>query len=298
MSGLTLGANTFSYIYRRAMLDTVRHLATFGYREFEILVSQPHFWAADLGPAERRDIPKMLSHEGLRITSVNLPGIDNNLVSSTREMRAFTVDVLCDLIDLCGDWRIPYCILVPGRTMPLWPIPKPQLTEWFAAGMTTLANRAGAQGVTLLVENVPNTWIPRAADVMEVLDALGRDDVGVIYDVANAPFAGEDPREGLREVRSRLRLVHLSDTPRDAWRHDPVGTGDVPFAEILAILRDVGYRGTCMLELITADPDFHFVDSRAKLVAMGWDDFAQTPAGPDPANRTSLRATPTLTPRG
>lgn len=273
MSGLALGANTFSYIYRRSMLDCVLHLATMGYREFEILVSQPHFWPTSFSSAERRSIPAQLADQGAHITSVNIPGIDNNIVSSTREMREFTITVLSNLIDLCGEWEIPFCILVPGRTMPLWPIPRGQLTEWFVEGMNTLADRASDLGVTMLIENVPNTWIPRAEDVMQALDALGRSDVGVIYDVANAPFAGEDPCHGVRVVKDRLRLVHLSDTRSNAWRHDPVGMGDVAFAQFNRILREIGYDGLSMLELVTEDPDFHFIDSHRKLVAMGWDDF-------------------------
>ena len=270
MNVLALGANTFSYIYKRGMLDCVQHLGKLGYHEFEILVAQPHFWATDLSAEERRDIPKRLADDGLHITSVNIPGIDNNIVSATREMRAFTVDVLSNLIDVCGDWHIPYCILVPGRTMPLWPIPKDQLTEWFIEGMTTLAKRASNQGVTMLIENVPNTWIPRAEDIMMALDALGRNDVGVIYDVANAPFAGEDPCAGVQIVKERLKLVHLSDTYKNVWRHDPIGMGDVAFAKFNETLRDIGYDGISMLELITDDPDFYFVDSRNKLGEMGW----------------------------
>lgn len=273
MSGLTLGANTFSYVYKLGVLDCLRHLGKMGYREFEVLVTQPHFWATDFSTDERRDIPRQIADEGLHITSVNIPGIDNNIVSSTREMREFTINILFDLVDICGDWKIPYCILVPGRTIPLFPIPKEQLTEWFVEGMSKLADRASDQGVTILIENVPNTWIPRAENVMEALDALGLDDVGVIYDVANAPYAGEDPREGVKIVKDRLKLVHLSDTHKNTWRHDPIGMGDVPFADFNQVLRDLNYDGISMLEIITDDPDFHFIDSHKQLVEMGWDDF-------------------------
>jgi len=273
MSGLRLGANTFSYIYQRAALDSLLHLGQMGYQDFELLVAQPHFWATDISAADRRDIPQKLKDEGLHITSVNIPGIDNNIVSSTREMRDFTVDVLSNLVDLCGDWNIPYCILVPGRTMPLWPIPNDQLTEWFIEGMNKLADRATDQGVTMLIENVPNTWIPRAENVMAALDALGRDDVGTIYDVANAPFAGEDPCEGVKIVKDRLKLVHLSDTHKNTWRHDPIGMGNVDFAKFYTTLNDIGYEGISMLELVTDNPDFHFVDGQQKLAEIGWSEF-------------------------
>ena len=273
MSGMTLGANTFSYVYKSGVLNCLQHMGAMGYREFEILVTQPHFWATDFSANERSDIPKKLADEGLHVTSVNIPGIDNNIVSGTREMREFTIKVLSDLVDICGDWNIPYCIFVPGRTIPLFPLPKGQLTEWFVEGMTILAQRASNQGVTMLIENVPNTWIPRAENVMEAINAVGRDDIGVIYDVANAPFAGEDPCEGVKIVKDRLKLVHLSDSNKNAWRHDPVGMGDVAFGEFRKVLEDIGYDGISMLEIITEDPDFHFIDSHKKLVEMGWDDF-------------------------
>tara|TARA_B110000046_G_scaffold35336_1_gene38550 strand:- start:135 stop:962 length:828 start_codon:yes stop_codon:yes gene_type:complete len=273
MSVLTLGANTFSYVYKRGVLDTLQHLGSMGYREFEILVTQPHFWATDFTANERRDTPIKLADQGLHITSVNIPGIDNNIVSGTREMREFTIKVLSDLVDICGDWKIPYCIFVPGRTIPLFPIPKEQLMEWFVEGMITLANRASDQGVTMLIENVPNTWIPRAENVMEALNAVGRDDIGVIYDVANAPFAGENPCEGVRIVQDRLKLVHLSDTHKNTWRHDPIGMGDVAFSDFNQVLKEIGYDGISMLEIITDDPDFHFKDSHKKLVQMGWSNF-------------------------
>lgn len=273
MGNLRLGANTFSYVYKKGVLDCLQHMGKMGFREFEILVTQPHFWATDFTSDERRDIPKKLADEGLHITSVNIPGLDNNIVSGTREMRQFTIKVLSDLIDICGDWNIPYCIFVPGRTIPLFPIPKEQLTEWFVEGMTELAQRASDQGVTMLIENVPNTWIPRAENVMEAIDAVGRDDIGVIYDVANAPFAGEDPCEGVKIVKDRLKLVHLSDTHKNTWRHDPVGMGDVAFADFNKVLQEIGYEGLSMIEIITDDPDFHFPESHRKLVDMGWAGF-------------------------
>jgi len=251
----------------------LKHMGEMGFREFEILAIQPHFWASYFSLEERRDIPKVLANNGLNVTSVNIPGIDNNIVSGTREMREFTNKVLSDLVDICGDWQIPYCIFVPGRTMPLLPNPKEQLMEWFVEGITALAQRASDQGVTILIENVPNTWIPRAANIMEAIDAVGRNDIGVVYDVANAPFAGEDPCEGVKIVKDRLKLVHLSDTHKNTWRHDPIGMGEIAFADFKTVLDELGFEGISMIEIITEDPDLHYVQGHKKLVEMGWNSF-------------------------
>ena len=64
--------------------------------------------------------------------------------------------------------------------------------------------------------------------------------------------------------------MHLSDTPREVYRHDPIGGGAVDFAALPPVLDEVGYRSPAALELITLDPDRDIPDSVDRLVALGW----------------------------
>ena len=64
--------------------------------------------------------------------------------------------------------------------------------------------------------------------------------------------------------------MHLSDTGRQHYRHDPVGRGDVPFAAIPEMLADVGYRRRPMLEIISETGDADILDSAARLAALGF----------------------------
>ena len=73
-------------------------------------------------------------------------------------------------------------------------------------------------------------------------------------DFANAHFIGEDIAAGLRRVQPRLSLVHVSDTTRAVYRHDPLGQGDLPLAGLPEVLAEVGYRERIMLEVISATP--------------------------------------------
>ena len=93
----------------------------------------------------------------------------------------------------------------------------------------------------------------------------------MIYDVANAVFSGEDPAEWLPKAKKRLRLVHLSDTPTDRWRHDPVGTGDVDFKDVAETLRAIGYDGPSMLEIVSPTPDRDIAESQRLLAQWGWE---------------------------
>ena len=76
--------------------------------------------------------------------------------------------------------------------------------------------------------------------------------------------------QGVRQVRSRLGIVHLSDTGRQAWRHDPVGQGSCDFAGFGATLREIGYARTSMLEIVSEQPVEDIVASHRKVAQWGW----------------------------
>jgi len=88
--------------------------------------------------------------------------------------------------------------------------------------------------------------------------------------VANAHFIGEAPAEGLRRVRDRLSLVHFSDTTRQSYKHDPLGHGDVPLADLASVMKEVGYTELPMLEVISQTPDPDIADSCRRLREAGF----------------------------
>ncbi len=270
MASLAVGINTYSYTLSHTARQAMVHLADMGYAAFEILVTPPHLWVPELSADERSRIRDLIADRGLRITSLNFPMLDNNLTSPTAEVRRYCVGVYKDLIALASDWGAPYVIIIPGRLSTLFPAPREWMAEWFIAAMRELGDYAGDHGIRLLVENIPFTFIPKAEDLLETLDAIGDTRIGIIYDVANGHFAGEDPAQALRLVRDRLGLVHLSDTTQTTFRHDPVGAGDVDFKAVALALVDLGYDGYSMMEIISTGPDSDIPDSHAKLARWGW----------------------------
>jgi len=121
----------------------------------------------------------------------------------------------------------------------------------------------------LWIENVTVSFLPRISGIMEALASYGNDDIRVVYDVANAYFVDEDFAKGLKTCSERLALVHLSDTTRKVYRHGPVGTGDLPFANVPPALAAVDSRARPMLEIIPRDPDRDIVASADRLAALG-----------------------------
>ena len=141
---------------------------------------------------------------------------------------------------MAGDLGVPGVVLGIGKGNPLFPAPTERLTGYFFEALDVLLPLAGKAGTELWVENMQFSFIGDANTLMAMLDDYGSDEIGFVYDVANAHFIGEDITEGLKTVKDRLKLVHLSDTNQKIYRHDPIGGGDLNFTPIPAALRAAG----------------------------------------------------------
>jgi len=262
--------NTYSYTASHGATECLRHLAGQGYADFELMMVPGHLWPADTDGAARRDLRALVAREGLRIMSLNMPNIDINIAALAPEMRRYSVDLLHAIVELAGDLEVPGVVVGPGKANPLMPGPREELTGHFFRALDALAPHAERVGTRLYAENMSFAFLPDAEGLMAALERYGDARIAVVYDVANAVFIGEDPGAGLRRVRDRLRLVHLSDTPREVYRHSAVGEGVVPFAAIPPLLEEVGYAELPMLEIIAENPDEAHRASVQRLLELGW----------------------------
>jgi L-ribulose-5-phosphate 3-epimerase len=270
MMARELGINTYGYIWSMSAADCVRRLAALNYRQFELLLQPPHLPLDDFGPAARRELRRVLDDAGAKHTAINLPSLDHNLASPFSRVRAASVQMFADAIDLAADLGAEWLVTVPGRMSPLFPPCLEDRTNWLTDGISKLLPRADARGIGLAIENVPFAGLPDAASLGRFVRSFQTATVAVCYDAANAHFIGESPAEGIAQLADLLRIVHLSDTGRNAWRHDPVGTGSVPFAEVARALDAVGFDGACTLEIIDRDLDAAILRSHRALTPLGF----------------------------
>jgi len=270
MSDTTYVINTFSYIWRQPVQECIAHLADQGYREFEVLLTAPHLWPVDFDAQARRALVQAVGQRSARILSLNAGGFDYNLASPGENVRVFARRYLTAVMDLAADLGVREIVMAPGIGRPLMPPPREDMLAWFHGGMDLLVRHAQDRGVRLLLENIPFSFLPRIEGLVEAIAHYPADQAGIVYDAANAVFVREDTAEGLRKCASRLQLVHLSDTPLDVWRHDAVGTGVVPFERVGVALRELGYSGPVVLEIISADPDRDIRKSISALARNGW----------------------------
>lgn len=264
------GCNTYSYMRSHSAEACLARLADQGFEEFELMVHPGHLWPADLSAEQRSAIRRMMDQCGLQLTALNMPNIDINVAGAAAEMRAYSLNLVTETVRLAGDLGARGVVIGPGKANPLFPAPASELIGHFFAALDRLCPVAEAGGTALWVENMPFAFLPAIGGLLDALKQYGNDAIRIVYDIANAYFIGEDFAAGLKQCRDRLALVHLSDTGRQVYRHDPVGLGTVPFADVPSALAAVGYTARPMLEIISRDPDRDIIASAGKLALLGF----------------------------
>jgi len=276
MTSPALGINTYAYIWSTPLVDCVRRFRELGYTDFEAVINPPHLAFEDADAAGRHRLRRALETDGIRLRSLNLPSLDVNLASSMPQTRAYSVGIFHAAIELAADLGIPRLITVPGRVNPLLAPAMAAREAWMRESLEALLPHAESRGVGLALENVPFASFPDAGSLGAFARSMHCAALSVCYDVANAHFIGESPAQGLVQLRDLLSIVHFSDTGRARWRHDEIGTGDVPFGDVHAALVQIDYRGPCMLEIIHPDPEPAILRSHRVLAGLG---FGPCPTG-------------------
>jgi sugar phosphate isomerase/epimerase len=263
-------AHTYSFTLRESVLSTLPRLADLGFTCFELMAHPGHLWPAELTASDRERLRQTVQELGGEIVALNMPNVDINIAATTPEMRRHTLTLLSDLVRLAGDLGASGVIMGPGKANPLLPAPRGQLLSYFLDGLERLSKLAKTHATEIWVENMPFSYLADARGVVEALDEFGDDTVGAVFDFANAYFIGEDFEKGLRSMRPRLKLVHVSDTHREVFEHVTVGAGTMPIDPIPNVLAEAGYDGPVMLEIVSQRPEDDLVASRGRLESLPW----------------------------
>ncbi|WP_112322805.1 sugar phosphate isomerase/epimerase family protein [Oceanibium sediminis] len=275
MTTLDVAASTFPYLYSHTGLDAMKRLSGLGYDLFELMIFPPHCWPRELSDADRKDYRAWLDGEGKKVTSFCYPLLDNNPNGVDRLMREYTLDRYREAIDFAAELSCPYVVAIPGPVNSLINPPHEWMLDWFVEGMKELVRHADGTGVELLLENVPFTYLPTAQDMVDTAKLIGPE-VGINYDICNGAFIKEDTAEAIRMMGDMLKNVHISDSGFEEFKHTRLGTGIVDPAPCAQALKDIGYSGVTVLEMISdalqpgEDPDADFIASHKIIAEHGW----------------------------
>jgi sugar phosphate isomerase/epimerase len=267
---LPLAGCSFGWLHQRPLTDALRVLARHGFRSIELTTAPPHLFTPAFGPYERRELARELAVMGLQVVSVNPSFADINLISTNPEIREVSERQLRAEIELAADLGARCVVLIPGRRHALAPAPAPAAAAVLDEGLGRLLARAAELDITIALENSPYGYLGAATDLIEIVERWKSPHLRITYDAANA-LAAEDPAEGVRRVGRHLALAHVSDTWRSRWAHTSPGRGEVDFAAFALALREIGFAGPTVYELVDGeDPEPRLPADLTALNAAGW----------------------------
>jgi sugar phosphate isomerase/epimerase len=124
---------------------------------------------------------------------------------------------------------------------------------WMLDAFRAVARAARPHNIRLAIEPInryETDLINTVADAREVIDQVGADNLGILFDTFHANIEEPDIEASLRVCGARLFHVHVADSNR--WYP---GAGHTDFARVLATLRAMNYAGWVSAEILQK-PDF------------------------------------------
>jgi hydroxypyruvate isomerase len=150
-------------------------------------------------------------------------------------------------VELAVATGAPQLNLLVGRVLP--DVPRARQRAAVVSAVRSFDAVARARGLRVLLEPVnavdhPGFLAPTPDDAVELIEAAGCDDVGLVLDLYHVARAGVDPASAIERHRERIAHVQISDHP---GRGVP-GSGTLPLLELLELLAAGGYDGAVGLE--------------------------------------------------
>jgi hydroxypyruvate isomerase len=125
--------------------------------------------------------------------------------------------------------------------------------DTFVQNLKYAAPRLQTAGIRLLIEpintrDVPGFFLSGTAQAIEIIDAVGSDNLQLQYDIYHMQIMEGDVAAGIQRLLPRIGHIQLADVP---GRHEP-GTGAIDFGSLLNHIDRIGYSGWIGCEYVPA----------------------------------------------
>ena len=255
------GISTHLYHGQRLSRDHLLEIAAHGFERVEVFATRTHFDYHN--PAAVADLQQWLAEAGLELESVHAPinesftggrwGRVLSVASPEEDERAAAVGETERALHIAR--RIPVGVLVVHLGVPRT-APAPGGGNARAAArrsMLELQPMAGALGVKLALEVLPNELSGARSLVHFVEDDLEGTDVGICLDFGHAHLDG-DIVDAVETVSEHLIANHVHDNGGRTDDHLVPFEGTIDWAAALTSVQKVGYEGTLLFEIAGRGP--------------------------------------------
>lgn len=250
----TLAGTNFGYMWTEPLGQGFEKLAAMGLTRAELTVSLPHVDLTRPIETVAAEINAVKTAAGIELTSLN--PVDLNLISPNPGMAHTSREQYLRTIELAAGVGAPIVVVIPGRFNSLCPMDPTVAFEQFNRQLEPLLEHAERHGVGLALENAPFGFLQTPSELAKEVEAIGHPRLGLTVDAANIHFVGADLAAEVQAARGHIFIAHISDTTTKKFAHAHMGDGDVNFLAFAAALRDAGYEGDTVYELVTPGVDW------------------------------------------
>ena len=194
------------------------------------------------------EIKEACRTHGLECTVCAILPRQFNPISPRSETRKRTIEHLVQCVETAA--AMGARIIGGPLFAPIGYLPKhrPSHKEWVWAveAFRALEDVLDANDMTLSIEPVNRSetfFLRTAAEARQLCESIGNPRIGVTVDTFHANIEERSIPEAVRSLGPCLKHIHASENDRGL-----LGSGHVPFNEIISALREIGYEGYLMIE--------------------------------------------------
>ena len=234
-----------------------QHARATGYTGFEIAPFTLSDDPCRIPAADRQRYARLIADEGLTFAGLHwLMVAPKGLHVTTPDaaLRARSWEHIRGLVDLCADLG-PDGVMVfgsPQQRGTTGGATREEATRRYQDGLAEVAPHAEARGVKILIEALPKNQTDVVLSLDEaaaIVRQIASPAIQTMFDTHNAVDEVEAHSILIERHFSLIRHVHVNETDGGHC-----GTGDYPFAPVLATLKRLNYQGWISLEAFDFKP--------------------------------------------
>jgi sugar phosphate isomerase/epimerase len=249
MSDWPVGLSTGCFSHT-SIFDCLPDICTGGFSMLEICSFPAHLDYHD-GVAVGRAAEAMRDLS-LEPYSFHAPyGEDIDITSLDDRRRRSSRDEMLQAAEAASRLGVWHFVVHPGPEFEAQPPASERLQRLrnAVAVLDEISVRCRELGIGLVLENMlPHLLFGNASDMLWIMGALKKVEIGICLDTGHAHLAG-DSTEVVRKFRGHLRMVHAHDNRGERDDHLPPGDGAIDWHAVLTQLHDERFGGGLILEI-------------------------------------------------
>ena len=245
--------------------EAIERIEQHGYDGIELLADKPHAYFPEFDHQDTDDLEMTLEKSTLSVSNINANTasgyyedapessfFDPTIITSEDDDRNWRIEYTKDAIDLATRVGSPPVCIATGRPLP--GNPPEQAREYLHDSLHEILDYAETKDIDVGIEFEPELLVECTDEVLELIEEVDRESLGVNLDIGHAAVYGDDPAESIHKCAGHITGVHLEDIRggiRGKHYHRIPGDGDLDFGSIFNALDDIGYDRFATLELYT-----------------------------------------------